>query len=226
MADEMGVSAELGHKTLPTDDVWWHVLVGGGGKGTPATCPYGVPGDRLWVQEAYAFPWLGGADVLCRYLADDTQRTVILTPEDCAKVMARKSDRHKVQPGRFMYRSCSRIFLEVSEVSVERLQDITGYDASCEGCEADWEAFNDATCGKEGWDEPEEFVEECEQECDWVNFGHDLVYSNEHREWELDREQYALRLAFKQLWGSINGPESWDLNPWVWAISFKRLEPA
>lgn len=28
---------------------------------------------------------------------------------------------------------------------------------------------------------------------------------------------------FEVLWGSINGPESWALNPWVWDLTFKRV---
>jgi hypothetical protein len=29
--------------------------------------------------------------------------------------------------------------------------------------------------------------------------------------------------SFETLWKSINGEESWNVNPWVWAVSFKVL---
>ena len=33
------------------------------------------------------------------------------------------------------------------------------------------------------------------------------------------------RERYKALWESINGPGSWDANPFVWAVSFRRVEP-
>jgi len=30
-------------------------------------------------------------------------------------------------------------------------------------------------------------------------------------------------MAFAELWASLYGTESWEANPWCWAISFKRV---
>lgn len=32
------------------------------------------------------------------------------------------------------------------------------------------------------------------------------------------------RESFASLWRSINGPESWDANSWVWRVEFRRVE--
>lgn len=30
-------------------------------------------------------------------------------------------------------------------------------------------------------------------------------------------------VAYKKLWEQINGPDSWDKNPWVWVVAFNRI---
>ena len=36
---------------------------------------------------------------------------------------------------------------------------------------------------------------------------------------------YNAKDSFRSLWQSIKGPGSWEANPWVWVVEFKRIEP-
>lgn len=93
-------------------------------------CPYGVAGDRLWVKETYSGPhalrelppreWLVGAPFQpgIWYWADGN-------PTD--------GDWTRPKPSIHMPRWASRITLQITDVRVERLQDISEEDAVAEG---------------------------------------------------------------------------------------------
>lgn len=129
--------------------------------GPEIKCPYGQPGDRLWVRET----WIDASSDLHScviYRADGDEQA-------CGEPW---------KPSIFMPRWASRIALEITGVRVERLQNISRGDAMGEGC-----PFPNMAQG----DDP--------------------------RQWYAD------------LWGQINGPGSWDANPWVWVVEFKRTKP-
>lgn len=96
--------------------------------------PYGTKGDFLWVQEEYSLELVESPVYKCIY-SDGAIASVILSAKEEQKLLKRKSGITKKQPGRFMYRSCSRITLEVTDIRVQRLQDITEEEAIAEGIE-------------------------------------------------------------------------------------------
>ncbi len=93
----------------------------------PIFCPYGQPGDRLWVREAFSGPWHqeGYAPGLWHsmdeiwYWADGNPTS---------------GDWTRPRPSIHMPRWASRLTLEITAVRVERLQDISRGDAMAEGC--------------------------------------------------------------------------------------------
>lgn len=100
----------------------------------------------------------------------------------------------KWKPSIFMPRKASRITLEIVSVRVERLQEITAEDAIAEGLER-----------SVGGDRFKNYSF-CK------NFGPVGPASFED---PVD--------SYWSLWESINGNGSWDKNPYVWVIEFKKL---
>jgi hypothetical protein len=100
------------------------------------------------------------------------------------------------KPSIHMFRWASRITLEITSVKVERLQDIAPDDARAEGC-------NDSAWCVTDW--PEKATRRLPAFYDRGQDG--IVLTN-----------------FASLWQSINGPDSWDANPWVWVVEFKKSE--
>ena len=93
-------------------------------------CPYGAPGDRLWVREA----WRTVANEDALPPRDLTPAHRIWYEADSGMSAIRGLSRQgKLRPGMFMPRWASRITLEVTGVRVERLHDISEADARAEG---------------------------------------------------------------------------------------------
>lgn len=103
----------------------------------------------------------------------------------------------KWKPSIHMPRWASRITLEIVSVRVERLQDISEKDAIAEGISK----VPFRPC--EGW-----------PICDGYMVGKDDGVTG---------LAAKASTAYKKLWESINGPGSWDLNPWVWVVEFRRI---
>ncbi len=117
------------------------------------------------------------------------------TPTGSYGDMVRKDYGLKWTPSIHMPRWASRITLEITGVRVERLNSISEDDAAAEGVgSAVWFA---------GKGVPEE---------QWTSLGEHGAYRASHIN------------SFATLWESIYGADSWQANPWVWVIEFKRVE--
>lgn len=93
-------------------------------------CPYGKPGDRLWVRETFHIDKIladDGSGEFCGYETDVYYRASDeVDPDlDCSFI--------KWTPSIHMPRLASRINLEITDIRVERLQDISEEDAKAEG---------------------------------------------------------------------------------------------
>lgn len=97
-------------------------------------CPYGKPGDILWVRETWG-----------NYSYDDTESNAVYFmyradyPDDAQGYWYEKEqinwcDFPRWRSSRYMPKAAARIFLRVKSVRVERLQDIKFWDAQKEGC--------------------------------------------------------------------------------------------
>lgn len=112
-----------------------------------APCPYGQPGDRLWVRES--FMDLQGTGV--EHYDSDRRRQRYAFAADCPAGSysdeARKDYGLKWKPSIHMPRAACRIVLEIERIRVERLQAINEMDARAEGA-----AYHDGRgIGHSGW---------------------------------------------------------------------------
>lgn len=155
-------------------------------------CPYGAPGDRMWVKETH---YRYGKWVRSGKTKNGRQRwrfrawggRSVMFPQDFDGISLPKKRTelgwHK-RPSIFMPRWASRLVLEVTAVRVERLQDISGRDAKAEGVDED-----------------------------------DFGPPPEHEGFVFDyRAGYA---QLWDSLNAARG-FGWKSNPWVWVVEFKR----
>ncbi|WP_457325129.1 hypothetical protein [Roseateles sp. P5_E11] len=167
-------------------------------EGWTAECPYGQPGDRLWVRETFAIERSVEPDQQPPH--NDGRPTKHRPADDyeCAHPLWQQAHYRATDPapelvyeegpagGRegeigvrwkpciHMPRWASRILLEIVSVRVERLNDISEADAAAEG----WPGPDATSLDAMAW--------------------------------------------YSQLWDEINGPGAWEANTWVWVVEFKR----
>ncbi len=188
-------------------------------------CPYGQIGDVLWIRETtkvgawldedfkIAFDYKASPELKktpwCEF--DDIEKFHRIL-EKCTNELSKlnidptiEEDEERFyfswEPGEsplkwtpsiFMPKEACRIFLEIINIRIERLQEISEQDAISEGVYMD-----------------------------------DIEKSRFEMASELLKNKIPSTVAefcFMNLWGNINGAESWDANPWVWVIEFKKIE--
>jgi len=164
--------------------------------------PYGIPGDRLWVRETWGpVDFMVGVEledpVCVGYQADETARRHGHRGSSALDTYAWNWAKVRWRPSIHMPRWASRLTLEVTGVRVERLQAITDADARAEGVEPLW-----------------------------LQEGQPGAWFTTNPEAGPDLQARTPADAFRKLWQAINGERpgcSWDNNPWVWVVSFRRL---
>jgi hypothetical protein len=99
-------------------------------------CPYGEPGDRLFVKETWKIEGIDPVNLtmLIRYRADNECKVAQFSPERFEK-FRKFYQKNGWQSPYFMPKEATRIWLGNENVRVERLWDITEEDAIKEGCD-------------------------------------------------------------------------------------------
>lgn len=159
---------------------------------------HGKPSDQLWVRETW-MPTFSDGPAGRQPFIDFRAGPEIkfpsygFVPKGKSDMIYSMCGNHKWRPSIFMPRWASRITLEITSIRAERLREISKSDAEAEGIRK----FDlNESCGTRAL------------------YG---VAADEHEFGSTAKEGYEI------LWESINGPGSWDENPFVWVIEFRKL---
>jgi hypothetical protein len=169
-------------------------------------CPYGSPGDRLWVREAWRvshkhdylaprdLPFERGMTIMYGAGGSRAHNAAGEYVNDPCYPLTLPAWAGKGRPSIHMPRAASRTTLEITGVRVERLQDISEADAEKEG-------VNRLANGSPYW----------------RNY---VTSRPDHGTY--DYTCLSARESFSTLWDSINEARGfgWETNPWLWVVDF------
>ncbi len=158
-------------------------------------CPYGQPGDRLYVRETW------GCSAADHPGVPDGRKP---QPGDRIQYAANDSDAWQWRvpgslpwrPSIHMPRWASRIDLEVTGVRVERLQDISAEDCIAEGMQS--------------------FLREHDAVCD-LRDQFRVLWDSIHGKPAIERDSEGRGIARRMF--------DWAANPWVWVVEVRRIKP-
>lgn len=160
-------------------------------------CPYGYVDDVLYVRESiyqhghyYTDSFDETGEYETRWISAGAT-SYVATDERPAKC--------RVKPSIHMPKKLARIFLKITDIRVERLQEIQPDDATAEGIEFVTEYLTPHVDG------PVRFYKDYSPGCDTFEHANPVE-------------------SFETLWRKINGDESWNENPFVWVISFEKID--
>ena len=157
-------------------------------------------GDILWVRETFCEAGNFASEQLANseVIAYKTREAFFYNNGRKLDTEFWNWDKLKWKPSIFMPKAVCRLFLEVTNVRVERLRDISEEDANSEGIYAKPGSVSGAV-----WYEK-------------------FIKAREARIEGLFTE--SAKECFQTLWQSINGKESWEANPFVFVYNFKQVE--
>ncbi len=150
------------------------------------------PGDRLYVREAFRCNGWATDVVSIFYRASEGDGYTAMCEQFPVEGKKPLRPDGKWSPSIHMPRWASRLTLTVTDVRVQRLQDISQEDAVSEGVERLHGGYHDD----------------------------DDVYLNYLVKSDGFGGSGAGRASFRTLWNSLHGIDAWEANPWVYAVSF------
>jgi hypothetical protein len=165
-------------------------------------CPYGRPGDVLWVREAFRLPAHSDDNETPSEYANRGGNLVCWEATGESSFGEPGCGWGRKRPSIHMPRELCRLRLRVEGVRVERLHEINYEDVVAEGLEShvSKKRYGQKRSVKYPWT----LMEDVEP--------------------DTGRSVQSYDYAFRKLWNHIHGTDAWEENPFVWIVEFSTID--